>query len=88
MTASRSERAGAIHLALPWRGMFPETDGGINANDRAILATMYGARFSTPITSTRLLHKPVDYALAGDQQDGPVRKGRMIGRGLRRIFNE
>jgi hypothetical protein len=39
------------------------------------------------ITSTNIIQKPVDYALAGEQ-DSPVRRGRAAGRGLRHTFGE
>jgi hypothetical protein len=39
------------------------------------------------ITSTNIIQKPVDYALAGDQ-DYPVRRGRAAGRGLKHTFGE
>ena len=49
--------------------------------------------FYVPITSTTVLQKPVDYALAGDQDEPgrrslPVRAGRLAGKAMRHVFNE
>ncbi len=45
------------------------------------------------VTSTNVLQLPVDYALAGDQEEYrhrglPVRSGRLSGKAMRRAFNE
>jgi hypothetical protein len=60
------ERSSAIHLALPWRGMFPAPDGVLNANNRAHAAGFFGAFMTPVITSTSILQLPVDYQLAGE----------------------
>jgi hypothetical protein len=85
--ATANERAAAVHIALPWRGLLPIPDGAISPNDRAQAANHLGINLTPVITSTLILQKPVDYALAG-QQDMPTRKGGALGRALRRIFNE
>ena len=41
------------------------------------------------VTATTVLQKPVDYALAGDQdQKMPFKSGRLAGRAMRHAFNE
>lgn len=50
-------------------------------------ATVVGAKMERAITSTNIMQKPIDYALAGDQ-DNLVRRGRAAGRALRRAFGE
>jgi hypothetical protein len=83
---TQNGRASAIHIALPWRGLFPDPDAVINANDRAHVAGYFGARFAPVITSTIYMQKPVDYALAGEQYS--FKSGRASGRGLRHAFGE
>lgn len=51
------------------------------------VATVTGVKLLNAVISTRIVQKPVDYALAG-QQDMPFRKGSARGRALRRAFNE
>lgn len=91
-----NERSSAIHVGLPWRGLFPVPDAQLNGNDRAHIATFFGAHLSPLLTSTGTLQKPVDYALAGEQDEeggkwrvaGVFRPGRAGGRNLRRVFGE
>jgi hypothetical protein len=83
--ASVNERISAVHVGLPWRGLFPIPDAQINANDRAHVATFMGLHFTPVITSTTKLELPVDYQMAGDL---PIRAGRAGGRGLRHTFGE
>jgi hypothetical protein len=83
---TENKRSSAVHVALPWRAHFAIPDGTISRFDRFQAAAFYASPIVN-ITSTALLHKPVDYALAGDQ-DSPVRRGRAAGRGLRHTFGE
>jgi hypothetical protein len=64
--STATERNSAIHVGLPWRGMFPFADSLLNANDRAQVAGFVGIHFSPVITSTAVLQNPVDYQLAGE----------------------
>lgn len=38
---SRDKRSSAIHVGLPWRGMYPLPDGTIGQEDRQHAATFY-----------------------------------------------
>lgn len=38
---TRDERASAIHVGLPWRGLLPLADGAVSQADRQHAATMY-----------------------------------------------
>ena len=48
------------------------------------VATVTGAKVERAVTSTRIIQKPVDYALAGDQFD----RKRLGRRALQHAFNE
>jgi hypothetical protein len=82
------ERGSAIHVGLPWRGMFPMPTGDlvINGNERAHIAGFFAGHMSPAITSTAVLHKPVDYVLAGDQHS--FKSGRARGRAMSHAFGE
>ncbi len=94
MIVSINERISAVHVGLPWRGLFPIPDGTLNGNDRAHVATFFGADFTPLITSTERLQMPVDCVLAGNQTDEngrsalDTRKGHAHYRALRGIFRE
>lgn len=84
--ANVNDRSSAIHVGLPWRGLFPAPDGSINANDRAHAATFLGARMTPLITSSTILQQPVDCVMAGNQKE--FKGGRAHLGALRGIFNE
>ena len=83
---TQDQRASAVHVALPWRGLFPVPDGSINANNRAQAGMMFGDRFSPVVTSTTRLQLPINCVMAGEQVG--FKTGRFSGRGLRRVFRE
>lgn len=87
-TTTRNERSSAIHVGLPWRGMFPTPGTTASTETRAHAAGMYSAieKFIA-ITSTETLHKPVDCVLAG-QQHSFKQQTRLRGRAMGHAFGE
>jgi hypothetical protein len=69
MPAGRNERSSAIHVAAPWRGQWPRVENLPDAKDRAHAAFMYRGVvvMEHDITSTDVIHKPVNCVLAGEQ---------------------
>lgn len=66
------------------------TAGGVAviaaAGSAAGASDVSGSSIVLPIISTRILHKPVDYVLAGQQM--AFKRGTARGAGLRHAFNE
>lgn len=88
MAGTRNDRSSAIHVALPFRGQWPRVEGLPDAKDRAQSVHLYRGVVAQEfdITSTQVLHKPVDYVLAGQQHS--FKPGRASGRALSHAFGE
>lgn len=82
---TQDQRSSAIHIGLPWRGMFPIPDGGLDVNNRAEVVNLFGDHFIPLVTGSDRLQFPVNCVMAGNQL---VRKGYSSSAGLRRIFGE
>ena len=82
---TENQRESAVHVGIPWRGLYPVSDGYTNGNDRAFIAAFYAERISPLITSTNTIQKPVDYWLAGEPAPERMQLGKNI---MRSIFRE
>ena len=82
---TENQRESAVHVGLPWRGLYPVSDGYTNGNDRGFIASFYGERLSPLIISTNTIQKPVDYWLAGEPAHGRMQLSKNI---MRSIFRE
>jgi hypothetical protein len=79
-------RSSAVHVGLPWRGLFPIPDGSLDGLNRRHVAAFYGARLLVTVTSTDNLEMPVDCVMAGNQRE--FKPGRAHLAALRGIFRE
>lgn len=84
--ATPDERNSAVHVGLPWRGMFPIPDGALNGLNRRHVAAFYGARLVVTMTSLDNIELPVDCVMAGNQRE--FKPGRAHFAALRGIFRE
>lgn len=58
---TRDKRASAIEVGLPWRGLLPVPDGGLNQGDRQQVAFMYRgvlAQSAAPSTGVLPYNRP------------------------------